>query len=63
MRAFFKSYAASNRTRDIIDRREFTDLATNPEFNLEQLRQVPEPYRTAIPEYIKDYISFNQFAA
>ena len=63
MRAFFKSYAASNRMRDIIDRREFTDLATNPEFNLEQLRQVPEQYRIAIPEYIKDYISLNQFAA
>ncbi len=63
MRAFFKSYAASNRMRDIIDRREFTDLATNPEFNLEQLRQVPEQYRIAIPEYIKGYISLNQFAA
>ena len=63
MRAFFKSYAASTRTRDIIDRQEFTDLATNPEFNLEQLRQVPAPYRTAIPEYIKDFISLNQFAA
>ena len=63
MRAFFKSYAASNRMRDIIDSRRFTDLNTNPGFTLNDLALVPAEYRTAIPEYIKDYVSLNQFAA
>ena len=63
MRAFFKAYAASAPTRHIIDSRQFAALATNPDFTLDDLSQVPEPYRTAIPEYIKDYVSLNQFAA
>ena len=63
MRAFFKAYASSDLTRHIIDNRQFTNLATNPDFSLDDLRQVPEQYRTAIPEYIKDYVSLNQFAA
>ena len=63
MRAFFKAYASSDLTRHIIDSRQFTNLATNPDFSLDDLRQVPEQYRTAIPEYIKDYVPLNQFAA
>ena len=63
MRTFFKAYAASDLARHIIDSRQFTDLATNPDFTLDDLRQVPEQYRSAIPEYIKDYVSLNQFAA
>ena len=63
MRAFFKSYAASNRMRDIIDSGRFTELNTNPGFTLHDLAQVPSEYRAAIPEYIKDYVSLNQFAA
>ena len=27
------------------------------------LRLVPEAYRRSVPEYIKDYVSLNQFAA
>ena len=63
MRALFKSYATSGPTRDIIDTRDFAGLATNPGFSLDDFRQVPESYRQIIPEYIKDYISLNQFAA
>ena len=63
MKAFFKAYAASDLTRHIIDSRRFADLATNPDFTLEDLRRVPEEYRAAIPEYVKDYVSLNQFAA
>ena len=63
MRVFFKAYAANDLTRHIIDSRQFTDLATNPDFTLDDLRQVPELYRSAIPDYVKDYVSLNQFAA
>ena len=30
---------------------------------LRDFRAVPEKYRTLVPEYVKDYVSLNQFAA
>ena len=63
LKTYFKAYATSGWTRDIVDKREFTKLATNPVFNLNDFRAVPKRYRTLIPEYIKDYVSLNQFAA
>jgi type I restriction enzyme R subunit len=63
LKTFFKSYATSNRTREIIESGRFGDLAADPGFSMEDLRRVPEKYRKAIPEYIKDYVSLNQFAA
>ena len=49
--------------RDIIDQRQYTDLATNPVFSTRDFRAVPQKYRTLVPEYVKDYVSLNQFAA
>ena len=49
--------------RAIIDSREYTDLATNPVLSTRDFRAVPAEYRTRVPEYIKDYISLNQFTA
>ena len=63
LRAFFKSYAANEDIRRIIDSKRFAELATNPFFSLDEFSMVPAKYRTAIPEYIKDYVSLNQFAA
>ncbi len=62
IKTYFKAYLTSNRVRDIIDSRQFTDLATNPYFTTHDFRAVPQSYRTIIPEYIKDYVSLNQFA-
>ena len=63
MRAFFKAYAANDRTRSIVDSKAYADLTTNPGFTLDDLRRVPAAYRSLIPEYVKDYVSLNQFAA
>jgi len=60
---YFKAYLISGRVRDIIDSRQYTDLATNPVFSVGDLRAVPEEFRRLVPEYIKDYVSLNQFAA
>ncbi len=62
IKSYFKAYAASNRIREIIDGKRFTDLATNPVFSTRDFRAVPEKYRSLIPEYVKDYVSLNQFA-
>lgn len=62
IKTYFKAYVTSNRVRDIIDSRQFTDLATNPYFTTHDFRAVPQQYRTLVPEYIKDYVALNQFA-
>ena len=62
IRNYFKAYATSNQVRDIIDGKRFAALATNPSFSTGDFRAVPEKYRNLIPEYVKDYISLNQFA-
>ena len=63
MKTYFKAYAASDQVRHIIESKQFTDLATNPGFSTRDFSAVPEKYRMLIPEYIKDYVSLNQFAA
>ncbi len=60
---YFKAYVTSGRVRDIIDHSQFTDLATNPMFSTKDFRAVPEQFRAIVPEYVKDYVSLNQFAS
>lgn len=60
---YFKAYVTSNKVRHIIDNKEFADLATNPVFSTADFKAVPPKYRSAVPEYIKDYVPLNQFAA
>ena len=62
IKTYFKAYITSDQVRHIIESRQFTDLATNPIFSTRDFRAVPENYRTVIPEYVKDYVSLNQFA-
>ena len=63
IRTFFKAYAGDGRVRDIIDRRAFGELATDPAFPLADFRAVPEPFRALVPAYVKDYVSPDRFAA
>ena len=63
IKTFFKAYVISDQVRHIIESKQFTDLATNPVFSSRDFRAVPKKYRTVIPEYVKDYVSLNQFAA
>ncbi len=62
LKTFFKAYATSDLIRHIIESGQLTELATNPVFSTKDLKAVPVKYRTLIPEYIKDYVSLNQFA-
>ena len=59
---YFKAYATSNQVRDIVDGKRFAELATNPSFSTGDFRAVPDKYRHLIPEYVKDYVSLNQFS-
>ena len=63
IKTYFKAYVTSDQIRHIVESRHFTDLATNPAFSTRDYRAVPEKYRSLIPEYVKDYVSLNQFTA
>ncbi len=63
IKTYFKAYATSDTIRHIIENQHFTDLATTPVFSISDFKAVPKKYRKLIPEYVKDYVSLNQFAA
>ncbi|HEX7608798.1 MAG TPA: DEAD/DEAH box helicase family protein, partial [Candidatus Cryosericum sp.] len=62
IKTYFKAYLTSDQVRHIIESGSYTDLATNPYFSARDFRAVPAKYRALIPNYIKDYVSLNQFA-
>jgi type I restriction enzyme R subunit len=61
MKYFFKAYTTDSKVRDIIDNKRYTDLNVNPNFTMKDYKAIPKNWREIIPEYIKDYISLNQF--
>ena len=63
IKAYFKAYATSEEVRQIVATRQLTRLATNASLPLDDYARVPNKYRLLVPEYIKDYVSLNQFAA
>jgi len=63
IKTFFKAYITSDRVREVMASRQYTDLATNPVFCTADFKAVPAKYRALVPEYVKDYVSLNQFAA
>jgi type I restriction enzyme R subunit len=63
LKTYFKAYVTSDQIRHIIESGHLTDLATNPFFSTSDFKAVPKKYRTLIPDYVKDYVSLNQFIA
>ena len=61
LKYFFKAYATDGRLRDILEKGHLTELNVNPVFGMADYRAVPKEWRSRIPEYVKDYISLNQF--
>ena len=61
MKYFFKAYATDGHLRDIIEKKRLTDLNVNPAFSMADFKAVPREWRERIPEYVKDYVSLNQF--
>ena len=60
IRQFFKAYVTDGGVRAIVDSREFGRLADNPKVSLAEVRALDQ-WRDVIPEYVKDYVSLNQF--
>ena len=62
IRQFFKAYVTDGGVRAVVDSREFGRLADNPKVSLADIRALDQ-WRDLIPEYVKDYVSLNAFAA
>jgi len=60
IRLFFKAYITDGEIRDIVEKREFNRLATNPKLNMADYRAL-NSWREVIPDYVKDYVQLNQF--
>lgn len=56
---FLKAYITDNSVRDIIETKEYAQLATSP--IQDDFRELNKEYRNIIPEYIKDYIILNTY--
>lgn len=60
IRLFFKAYLTDGEIRDIVEKREFNRLATNPKVTLADFKAL-NGWRDTIPDYVKDYVPLNQF--
>jgi type I restriction enzyme, R subunit len=61
LKYFFKAYATDGHLREIIEKKQLTQLNVNAAFSMADFKAVPKEWRERIPEYVKDYVSLNQF--
>ncbi|MDP3281971.1 MAG: restriction endonuclease subunit R, partial [Nitrosomonas sp.] len=61
LKNYFKAYATDGHLRYIIDKGQFTDLNVNANFNMIDFKAVPAAWRNRIPEYVRSYVSLDQF--
>ena len=61
LKYFFKAYVTDAGLRDILGKKRFNDLRVHPSFRMEDFKAVAPQWRSVVPEYVKDYVSLNQF--
>ena len=57
---YLKAYITDPEIRDIVEKREFNRLATNPKVTLADYKAL-NSWRDIIPDYVKDYVHLNAF--
>ncbi|MDI6783982.1 MAG: DEAD/DEAH box helicase family protein [bacterium] len=57
---FLKAYITDAEIREIIDKREYSRLATNPKVSIGDIKSLSQ-WKEVIPGYVKDYVSLNIF--
>lgn len=63
LKYFFKAYIVDQDIRKIIEVKDFQALHTHPTLTISQFKEVGAKYREVIPEYIRDYVNLDKFAA
>jgi type I restriction enzyme R subunit len=60
LKNYFKAYIADKEIRDIIDRKEYSRLATNSKITLAEFQDL-NGWKDVVPRYVKDYISVEKY--
>ena len=57
---FMRAYILDVNVRKVMESQEYSELATNPRFNMRDLQEL-DGWRDPVIEYVKDYIPLNAF--
>ena len=57
---YLKAYITDPEIRDIVETKEYSRFATNPQVTMKDFRDL-NGWREVVPEYVKDYVSINAF--
>ncbi len=60
IRNYLKAYIADDRFREIINSKYFAELNVYPGFSIQEFKAL-NGWRDTVPEYVKDYVSVNQY--
>ena len=62
IRNYFKAYVIDDKIRKIIETKNYTELATNAFFSMNDFKAVPKSYRDLIPDYVGQFVALEKFA-
>ena len=60
IRNFLKAYIADEQFQSIINKKHFAELYAYPGFSMQEFKAL-NSWRDIVPEYVKDYVSVNQY--
>jgi len=63
LKYFFRAYLTDEKVRNAIDSKNYGQLMSFDNFDLEDLKKINHVYINTIPKYIKSYVPINKFAA
>ena len=63
LKYFFRAYLTDNKLREVIDSKNYGQLLSFDNFDLEDFKKINDKYRDIIPHYIKSYVPISKFAA
>ncbi|MDD9812636.1 MAG: DEAD/DEAH box helicase family protein [Gammaproteobacteria bacterium] len=61
MKYYFQAYITDSEVRKIVESKDFSQLHANSALPFDDYQKVPEQWRAAIPEYIRDYVALDRF--
>jgi type I restriction enzyme R subunit len=62
IKTYFKAYVIDDKIRKIIETKNYTELATNAFFSMNDFKAVPKSYRDLIPDYVGQFVALEKFA-
>jgi type I restriction enzyme R subunit len=60
LKNYFKAYITDKVVRDIVDAKQYSQLATNTKITLMEFKELDE-WKDVVPRYVKDYVSVEKY--